>query len=388
MSIKKCPICSGTLDFKSKSKKWKCQYCQTKFTEKQLEDKKKTLIKYKATLQEDDIDYEPKKMNVHRCDNCGAEIITDQMTYETDCCYCGSQLTFSEYIEDEFRPKKIIPFSKSKLEIQDVFVNHAKKFKYIPKDLTSKETLEQIRPVYIPCWIANAECNGVLRAAATIKERKQVGNYIHEDTSYYNVMREGNLHYDNIIYNGSTKINANIMNYILPYDYSELVDFSYSHLSGYVTEKYNQPKEQVYKVLLLEIENAAINTLKSSIQGYNGDIKCGIQHANVKKVGFAYALLPVWVMSYSYKNKKYFYVINDQTGKIYGNMPLVKVRLSLTIAAISLLTTAIIYGILRLISVTLFNPFCICMIILLLAFFALMVIGTRIENQQLKEGHK
>ena len=42
-----------------------------------------------------------------------------------------------------------------------------------------------------------------------------------------------------------------------------------------------------------------------------------------------YALLPVWILVYKYKDTTYTYGINGQTGKSYGGLPINKTKLSI-----------------------------------------------------------
>ena len=41
-----------------------------------------------------------------------------------------------------------------------------------------------------------------------------------------------------------------------------------------------------------------------------------------------YALLPVWLMNFTYNNKTYMYAMNGQTGKNYGELPCDKKKLA------------------------------------------------------------
>ena len=40
-----------------------------------------------------------------------------------------------------------------------------------------------------------------------------------------------------------------------------------------------------------------------------------------------YALMPVWMMTYSVGNKNYIFAMNGQTGKVFGSLPVSKAKL-------------------------------------------------------------
>ena len=42
-----------------------------------------------------------------------------------------------------------------------------------------------------------------------------------------------------------------------------------------------------------------------------------------------YALMPVWLMTFKYKDKDYLYAMNGQTGKTYGELPVSGAKLAI-----------------------------------------------------------
>ena len=65
-----------------------------------------------------------------------------------------------------------------------------------------------------------------------------------------------------------------------------------------------------------------------------------------------YALMPTWLLYTTYKDKKYFFAMNGQTGKFIGNLPIDKVKLVIYSALGGVLGTVIgaIAGVLGLFS--------------------------------------
>lgn len=46
-----------------------------------------------------------------------------------------------------------------------------------------------------------------------------------------------------------------------------------------------------------------------------------IKHLYLSNQSYKHILLPLWVCSYLYKNKRYHFLVNGQTGKNYGKKP-------------------------------------------------------------------
>jgi hypothetical protein len=60
----------------------------------------------------------------------------------------------------------------------------------------------------------------------------------------------------------------------------------------------------------------------------------------------SYAFLPVWVLSTRWNGKPYLFVMNGQTGKMIGDLPVDNGKFLLYFLAIALLLFALIFGIL------------------------------------------
>jgi len=58
---------------------------------------------------------------------------------------------------------------------------------------------------------------------------------------------------------------------------------------------------------------------------------------------YKHILLPVWLCTYFYKQKKYKFLINGQTGKIYGKKPVSAVKVVIAVLIILAIIIAIIF---------------------------------------------
>ena len=98
-----CPNCGAPLQFKPKDKTVTCDYCDTKFDVQTLEAiyaqkearaaeadaARKVRWKTEAAGQ-DWSDDEAAHLQTYTCSSCGAEIVCDENTMATECCYCGN----------------------------------------------------------------------------------------------------------------------------------------------------------------------------------------------------------------------------------------------------------------------------------------------------------
>ncbi|MDE7280121.1 MAG: hypothetical protein K2N36_00065, partial [Ruminiclostridium sp.] len=113
-----------------------------------------------------------------------------------------------------------------------------------------------------------------------------------------------------------------------PFDYKDLVDFRMSYLSGHTAEKYDVSKEQVYPRIDMRALQQTKTEFNNSVKGYSRKIVKS-EGYRIKGVRWKYVMLPLWFLSYKYKDKYYYYAMNGQTGKFGGTLPINKLKLGL-----------------------------------------------------------
>lgn len=94
------------------------------------------------------------------------------------------------------------------------------------------------------------------------------------------------------------------------------------------------------------MKNSAEKLMRESVQGYNA-LSVNSFGVIPKKEDWSYALLPVWTVTYKGKDGKiYYYSMNGQTGKVFGELPVDYGKVTLTgiISAVVVLIIALIGG--------------------------------------------
>ncbi len=91
----KCPHCGAYLEFDPESGAWRCPFCQSGFTQSDLQPPEASAAAQVA----------------YHCPNCGSEILTDETTAATRCYYCHSPVVLLGRVADELKPDSVLPFS-------------------------------------------------------------------------------------------------------------------------------------------------------------------------------------------------------------------------------------------------------------------------------------
>lgn len=323
----KCPNCGGELTFDPESQKLKCEYCFSSFDEEEVKNltNQHTYDTPGKEIVEDASDAAYYNVegdaNLYTCPSCGAQIIADATTSATNCYYCHKPIAFTKQLSDEFKPSKIIPFQKSKQQALDTFLQWCGKKKFLPNDFSSPRQLENIAGVYVPFWLVDCDTNGYMRGTGKKVKTWTQGDYRYTQTDVYAISRAANISFAYLPHDASKKAEDKVMDSISPFNYSALQDFSYSYLSGFISEKYDVSKEEIYPTIKARVDQAVRNELRSSVSGYSSTSMAST-NVQINRTCFHYALLPVWMLTYIYQGKTYMFAMNGQTGKTFGSIPI------------------------------------------------------------------
>ncbi|MCI8603593.1 MAG: hypothetical protein HFE79_05545 [Ruminiclostridium sp.] len=354
----KCPNCNAPLAFDTITQSFNCDYCRGRFdkdeieamTAKAMEILMQDLEEPEAeAVQEHDRDENNEKIfakdnNLYVCPTCGAEVITDsELSASAFCHYCHSPVVLSGRLSGEFCPDMIIPFKITKERALADFDQWTKKHRmFLQKDFRSQKTLEKIKGLYVPFWLADGVVEGNITADG-YKSMGSVrrGDYIYKTESKYSVIRAGKINIDGVPADGSSKADDTLMESIEPFNYSDLVKFEMPYLSGHCAEKYDVSKDMVYERVQKRMIDAAKEEFRSSVKGYSRVAYTNEKYA-LRGIRWKYVMLPMWFLSYNHKGKMYYYAMNGQTGKYGGMLPVNKLKLTLFSFGIPLIIAAAI----------------------------------------------
>ncbi len=348
----KCPCCGASLEYSALTQNFVCHYCGAAYTKKELEENytvDELTIEESFTLEDPPPAKEDEQWNernnLYSCPSCGAGIITSsENEVSARCHYCNSPVVLAGRLSGEFRPDKLIPFSKTREFAEDAFKAWSGKRLFVPKDFKSERTLAEMKGVYVPFWLADCCVEGELEAICTKTNSVRRGNTVVTTHREYLVRRKGSMILRGLPADGSTKAADLLMENIEPFDYKELTDFDMSYLSGHNAEKYDVGKEQIFPRIQQRACEETLSAFKKTMQGYSTE-KQTKNEFRISGINWTYALLPVWFLSYRYKGELYCYAMNGQTGKFSGRLPLNKWKLGLfavLLAAVMLAAGAVL----------------------------------------------
>ncbi|MBR6667229.1 MAG: TFIIB-type zinc ribbon-containing protein [Clostridia bacterium] len=342
--IFKCPCCGGFLEFDPQQQKFKCYYCGQVLDEEELREQSE---QREAAAEEqqsaETADDQQEHLRSYRCQMCGAEIVTDDTTAATRCYFCHSPVVLHDRLDDEFRPDGVIPFQMDKATAEKQFMEYISRKKFVDRSFFNGAQLEMFSGVYYPWWYTDIEGEAEFEGEGTRTSVRSTPTHIITTTSVFRVHREGRLNFRLLARKALLKADGKLSDGIHPYDASQIQPYASGFLSGFLAERRDVSEASAKEETVAEAKTYAAQLMKQnhSFNSLSGETK--FKPINVKS---RYVLLPAWVLTYKggKDGAPYYYMMNGQTGKVCGKLPIDKKRLLATALGIGLAVFLILCG--------------------------------------------
>ena len=336
-----CKACGAELYFDPKRGKLHCEYCGSDFdpSEYALPEEEAPVqsgterpeeggaAEAQAVTEEADeagsaqsTDDSEGELVVYHCPNCGADVITARGTAATTCVYCNKAVTMEGNLRGVFKPDCVLPFAKSREEVEEAYRALCRKSVLTPRLFTKEATVKKIKGMYIPYWLYTFDGTAQINMRGTNVRVWRSGDTEFTETSTYGITEEGKASFKDVPADALKGMDNELMDSIEPFDFSKMKPFNAAYLAGFYTQRWddeaaaNEPraKARAKAALSHEVTSRAgkYTTLTIQSETYNW------QNKKTK-----YAMLPVWMMYTEYKGKNYLFGMNGQTGKMMGELP-------------------------------------------------------------------
>ncbi len=340
-----CPCCGAGLAFDPEKQRFACEFCLSEFDESELESAGAGEAAAKEAA--DAAEY-CEHMNLYQCPNCGAEVVADEHTAADFCYYCHNPIVLSGRLSGQMQPHKVVPFRIDKAEAEQRFKDWCKHKWFLPKSFTSSEHAAQIKGVYYPFWVTDADADGAIDAKATRVRTWRAGDYRYTETSRFDIDRAGEIHFEDIVTCALSNADLSeadkqMLEGILPYPSEELTDFAMPYLSGFLAKKRNLERADLSEEVRGRMHEYTKALLSGTVTGRYDTLNVHETKVNIKSSHWEYALLPIWILTWTDQNGQvYTFAINGCTGKLYGELPVSYPRLAVLFASIAVPATAIL----------------------------------------------
>lgn len=306
-----CPSCAANMTYSISKKMLYCDHCEN------------TMDPYafqKESDAEENTDYE---VTIFSCPQCGGQLLSEDTTAATFCSFCGASTILDSRITKERKPKYIIPFAKTKTNCKSAYGKMMRQAFFAPNALKDPEHIEKFRGIYMPYWVYSFEKNSRVTVPGAKTRRR--GDYL--ITKHYDVDMDVDASYEGISFDASSTFSDTLSKSIAPFHITKGMPFTPSFLSGFYADT-NDVDRYVYasearSLFQKDCAKKAKSVKELRKYGVGNEDEGPLQHAMYPdSESESLALFPVWFLSYRKDDRIAYAVVNGQTGKAAGDLPI------------------------------------------------------------------
>lgn len=329
---KSCVNCGAELKYKPGSTVIKCDYC----------DHEDTIAVPKSSFEE--LELQPylnkmgaqshtEKISMLHCKTCGANQHVEDNYKSLHCVYCSQPLIVEDAHDEEWiLPGAVLPFQLNHQQSHAIFKTWVNGLWFAPNKL-KRAALdpEKTKGLYVPYWTFDAQLNGNYEG--------QRGDYYYVSENYTTTVNGKSVQrtrqvqktrwtyasgsisgfVDDTLISASEKKKHTLPKKITHWNLEQLETFNSSYLAGFVTEKYTLSLTDGHLKANYKAKSIATVWAKQDIGGDTQRLSS--LNMTLNNETFKHILLPVYISSYVYNNKKYHFYVNGQSGTIQGDRP-------------------------------------------------------------------
>ena len=327
----KCPNCGGALSFDINAQKCVCPYCDAEFDVNEVKGLNEVKeVKEDLTWDESGLkEYSQEELNTlneFHCNSCGAVIVADENTSATSCPYCENPVILTGRLTGALKPDYVIPFKLDDEAAKKMMSKYLNKKLFLPKVFKDQNKIEEIKGIYVPFWIYDADAEGRVTYKGMIKNTYTKGEYKYTEYKYYSIIRDGSLGFRHIPVDGSSSLDDKLMESIEPFDFSEAVSFEAAYLSGHLSDKYDVDKEACRGRANQRVKEGTIQKFRTTVSKKYNEVEYDDSQISLYNTSVKYALYPVWLLNTKWNDKSFHFAMNGETGKFTGNLPISKLK--------------------------------------------------------------
>jgi hypothetical protein len=143
---------------------------------------------------------------------------------------------------------------------------------------------------------------------------------------YYN-------HFDGYLVSGSRGLPQGQALRIFPFNLPALRRYEPFYLAGWFAEEYSVGRDEALAICEQEFQRRELGNIAAFLPGDThsdlaAETRFSQQHSDL-------CLLPVYVLSYRYRDKLYRFLLNGQTGKMDGDKPVSHTRIAIVVGVLA-----------------------------------------------------
>lgn len=326
-----CEGCGADLVFHIQTQSLKCPHCGFEkaigFSEDELVDEQDFygMLVHLKDLREQQLDAGEEDQQEVRCESCGATLMFVDTVTSSECPYCASPIQLENaHTSDKRVPvDAVLPFQIEQEVARQNLRNWVKSLWFAPNEFVEKGAEGTFHGVYLPYFTFDSMTSTHYRGqrgeyyyvtVGTGKNRRQVRR-----TRWYPASGNFQRFFDDVVILASRGLKRQLIRELEPFPMHLLVPFRHALLAGFTARTYDVELEDGFVLGKERIDAALYSDVCRRIGGDTQQVD-SIQ-SQYDAITYKHLLLPLWLMTYKYKDKLYQVAVNAATGEVHGERP-------------------------------------------------------------------
>ena len=290
-----------------------------------------------------------------RCENCGSQITADSDRLSYSCPFCDSNyvVEFSPAETGRQLPEFVIGFAVTPTQAAEAFRQWIRQNSWFrPGDLDRSQLADKIQGVYLPFWIfsllAQSRWSAVIgehwyRTETYTTKDANGKTTVHtrrvQETEWWPCQGKHHQYYSGYLVSASHSLSQADADRIKPFELPAMKRYEPYFLAGWLAEEYSVPHDQAWGICEHEILQRQRQQVAAFLPGdlhRDLDVQTTFSHINGDL-----CLLPTYILSYRYRERLFRFLVNGQTGRVAGEKPLSKTRISIAAGIVVALMVAV-----------------------------------------------
>ena len=268
------------------------------------------------------------------CQSCGAQLVVAETLRTTVCPYCAAP----SVVERPPAPERPLPtfalgFVQTPDKARELARQNLLRRSFWAPSSVRNASVEELRGIYVPSWLYSALAESQYSAeigenytetqtytttenGRTVTKTRQVTK-----TEWRSLQGRHTEYVPDVFVSASSGLPNEELEGIEPFDLRALRRYHDALVAGWIAEEPSLPQQQCLSQARAEVESLLKKRLASFMPG---DSHRGLSFSTrFSNEALVVCLVPVWVLALRHDAKKppLRFLVNGQTGKVYGRIP-------------------------------------------------------------------
>ena len=279
-----------------------------------------------------------EETRVTSCPNCGAQIEFQPDMHATECPFCAAPVVTDTGTHRHIKPAALVPFKLDENTARKAMTDWLGSLWFAPNGL--QDYARKGRPlngIYVPYWTYDADTKSDYRGekgvhyyeTRTVIRNGKTQTQRVRNTHWYPAAGRVARVFDDVLVLGSTSLPKRYTDGLAPWTLTDLRAYAPEYLAGFRAEGYQVQLDQGFVEARAIMDNVILGDVRADI---GGDVqRVHNVDTDVRDVTFKHILLPVWLAAYKYRDRTFRFVVNGQSGKVQGERPWSKWKITLAV---------------------------------------------------------